>query len=244
VAEPRAETPTSEQHDFAGSNAPNAGTGRELLGSMSGADLYDVHGKRLGAFIELVDDGGRVVIRHDGVLVWRRRVLPAVAVAAVLPQHGAHGAVVLNVDHRTLKDVSATRIAPEDHSARGSDREPEEKLETNPAPYVVARGADENPAPATSLRASDTPVERHLLFVATPQGYRLIERDGPAPTLRDTVSLPDHAGPFRVMKLASSPLPDDERRCAYLEGCGSPSRSERLQGVAEVELDERSVSPN
>ena len=38
-------------------------------------------------------------IRHDGVFLWRRRVLPLATVAAVLPERGA---VVLNVDRRTL----------------------------------------------------------------------------------------------------------------------------------------------
>jgi hypothetical protein len=189
---------------------------RQLLASMRGADLYDVRGKRVGAFIELLGDGDRVAIRQDGVLVWRRRVLPVVAVGAVLPKHGSHGAVALNVDQKTLNDLVETRTAPEGHSVSGNDQEPEEELETRLAPYVSARDADK-PVLSPSRREPETAVERHLLFVATPRGYHLIERDGPAPAACDFVSLPDYESAFRVMKLASSPLPQDRRTCAYLE---------------------------
>jgi hypothetical protein len=54
----------------------------------------------------------------------------------------------------------------------------------------------------------------HLLFVSFPSGYQLIARPGepPAP---GTV-LEDDDRRFRVTKVASSPLPDDPRPCAYL----------------------------
>jgi hypothetical protein len=55
----------------------------------------------------------------------------------------------------------------------------------------------------------------HLLFVWTPAGYALHEGHGetPAPGVRVAVN----GGEYSVAKVARSPLPGDERRCAYLE---------------------------
>jgi len=55
----------------------------------------------------------------------------------------------------------------------------------------------------------------HLVFVWTPHGYGLDVADGPAPEVGARVSVD---GVDRVVaKLGRSPLPGDERRCAYLE---------------------------
>jgi hypothetical protein len=55
----------------------------------------------------------------------------------------------------------------------------------------------------------------HLVFVWTPHGYSLDVADGPAPEAGARVSVD---GVERVVaKLGRSPLPGDERRCAYLE---------------------------
>lgn len=54
----------------------------------------------------------------------------------------------------------------------------------------------------------------YLLFVSKPSGYELREREGEAPTVGEVVE--EDEGRLRVSKLAPSPLPDDERRCAYL----------------------------
>jgi hypothetical protein len=55
----------------------------------------------------------------------------------------------------------------------------------------------------------------YILFVSTPNGYSLHERDGDAPQVGAEVE--DQAGRFIVTKVASSPLPGDARRCAYLQ---------------------------
>jgi hypothetical protein len=57
---------------------------------------------------------------------------------------------------------------------------------------------------------------KHLLFVWKTTGYELRERDGDAPQPGDEVEEED--GRFRVNRVASSPLPGDSRRCAYLVG--------------------------
>jgi hypothetical protein len=56
----------------------------------------------------------------------------------------------------------------------------------------------------------------YLLFVWTPRGYELREQDGEPPALGSEV---EHDGTMqRVAKLGASPLPQDTRVCAYLEG--------------------------
>ena len=56
----------------------------------------------------------------------------------------------------------------------------------------------------------------HLLFVWKPSGYVLVERDGEPPELGAQVEL-DGERPQRVSKIAPSPLPGDDRPCAYLQ---------------------------
>jgi hypothetical protein len=56
----------------------------------------------------------------------------------------------------------------------------------------------------------------HLLFVWTPRGYELRERDGEPPQLGAIVD--EDGKRMRVAKLAPSPLPGDERVCVYLLG--------------------------
>jgi hypothetical protein len=65
--------------------------------------------------------------------------------------------------------------------------------------------------------SAESTTQAHLLFVSTSHGYQLLERRGPAPTAFEYVSVPEHDGLFQVAKLATSPLPNDRRLCAYLE---------------------------
>jgi hypothetical protein len=55
----------------------------------------------------------------------------------------------------------------------------------------------------------------HLLFVWKPSGYELHEREGEPPAVGATID--DGSAPMTVVKVAPSPLPGDERRCAYLQ---------------------------
>lgn len=57
--------------------------------------------------------------------------------------------------------------------------------------------------------------EKHLLFVWKPTGYELRERDGDPPPVGSEVEEDDVR--MQVIKVAFSPLPGDERRCAYLQ---------------------------
>jgi hypothetical protein len=57
--------------------------------------------------------------------------------------------------------------------------------------------------------------EGHLLFVWKPSGYELRERDGDPPETGS--ELEEDGTRMVVAKVAPSPLPGDERRCAYLQ---------------------------
>ena len=57
---------------------------------------------------------------------------------------------------------------------------------------------------------------KHLLFVSMPTGYELRERDGELPALGAVVEEED-LGRMVVTRIGPSPLPGDDRRCAYLQ---------------------------
>src|SRR5213593_3283750 len=60
---------------------------RELLAAAQGYAVLGRDRKRVGIFIQLPDgDGEQIAIRRDGVLVWRRALLPLATVASVLPE--------------------------------------------------------------------------------------------------------------------------------------------------------------
>ena len=59
--------------------------------------------------------------------------------------------------------------------------------------------------------------DRYLLFISKPTGYELAEREGEPPSPGSEIELEDGRGRFLVSKIAPSPLPQDERLCAYLQ---------------------------
>jgi hypothetical protein len=109
---------------------------------------------------------------------------------------GEHAAVVDRL--LTLLEKRDAEIA--ELSAKVLEPTEPEPVEAVPAP----------PAPA------EPPARAHLLFVPTGQRYQLVGREGPAPAIGAEIAL-EGGRRFVVSKLASSPLPADERRCAYLE---------------------------
>lgn len=58
--------------------------------------------------------------------------------------------------------------------------------------------------------------DKHLLFVSKPTGYELREADGEPPAVGSEVEADE--GTLLVTKVAPSPLPNDPRPCAYLQG--------------------------
>lgn len=55
----------------------------------------------------------------------------------------------------------------------------------------------------------------YLLFVWKPTGYELREREGDVPSVGAVVE--EDEGRMVVTRIAPSPLPGDDRRCAYLQ---------------------------
>ena len=96
---------------------------------------------------------------------------------------------------------------------------------------VVARldqvALDPEPAsPAPEPDAAPPPVQAgHVLFVPAPDGYRLVQRDGPPPDRGAALALEE--GAFRVLRLGPSPLPGDRRRCVFVVATEEPSDEAR-----------------
>jgi len=200
----------------------------------------------VGVFIELAGPGGeRIAIRHDGVLLWRRRLLPITAVASVFPKRRE---VVLNVDRRTLgstmevPDAVAGPPLSAEEGAHFSAGEWQQRIARYVSPgeseadQANADRADAASKPSAETAGLERPVmgaarqptpepaqsdqrsaARHLLFVSTSRGYALVELEGPPPPLGQEIEVPEQPGSFLVAKLGPSPLPNDPRICAYLE---------------------------
>jgi hypothetical protein len=59
---------------------------------------------------------------------------------------------------------------------------------------------------------------KYLLFISSPSGYELAEREGEPPAVGSEVELDNSGGSYTVLKIAPSPLPQDDRLCVYLQG--------------------------
>jgi hypothetical protein len=57
---------------------------------------------------------------------------------------------------------------------------------------------------------------KYLLFVWKPTGYELREREGELPAVGAVVE-EEEDGRMLVTRVGPSPLPADERRCAYVQ---------------------------
>lgn len=62
---------------------------------------------------------------------------------------------------------------------------------------------------------------KHILFVSRPTGYELVEQDGDPPAPGTVVDVGENGARFEVVKVAASPLPQDDRPCAYLQLVGA-----------------------
>jgi hypothetical protein len=88
------------------------------------------------------------------------------------------------------------------------------QAETRPDVEAASEPERESEQPTPSVEPS---VElAHLRFVLAGAAYRIDPHDGPAPVVGARLDLDERS--FRVVKVAASPLPGDERRCAYLLG--------------------------
>jgi hypothetical protein len=145
---------------------------------------------------------------------------------------------VLKVDERTLPDGQTSSTSPPEASDIPEDDPPshdawQDRIHRYLAPVESGAGQrelsneDTNREPSAHAREADQPRsepdrsdertdERHLLFISTSAGYSLVEREGPPPPPGDRLELPEQPMSFVVLKLGASPLPNDQRSCAYL----------------------------
>ncbi len=79
-------------------------------------------------------------------------------------------------------------------------------LAPEPAPREEIVLQQHNPGPAA---------DGWVAFVPSPDGYRLLRRDGLPPGRGAVLEL--EGGTFVVLRLGPSPLPGDRRRCAFVE---------------------------
>ena len=87
-------------------------------------------------------------------------------------------------------------------------------LVTPAAPGAPSGSIETTAAIAEHVDTAQVDAASHLIFVPGDR-YRLVEAEGRAPAVDDVVELEDHS--YRVVRVAPSPLPADERRCAFLE---------------------------
>jgi hypothetical protein len=159
---------------------------RRLLAAAQGYMVVGPDRKKVGIFIES-DSEEQIAIRRDRVFVWRRELVPLARVAEVDPKRRL---IVLNGNGRAGAEDEADDATPLDRDWRG-------RIES----YVASGGNGP---------------DRHLRFISTPSGYTLTEAEGRPPSPGSKVAVPEQAEPFLVMKLGPSPLPHDNRICAYL----------------------------
>jgi len=171
----------------------------------------------VGVFIKLAGPGGeRIAIRHDGVLLWRRRLLPITTVASVFPEQRA---VVLNLDRRTLGStmavpdaVAATPLSAEEGAdfsgewqeriARyvspgksEADQASADRADAASKPSAESAGL-ERPVMGAARQPTPEPTQGdqrsaacHLLFVSSSRGLRARRAGGSASAPR-----PGHRG--------------------------------------------------
>jgi len=159
---------------------------RRLLAAAQGYMVVGVDRKKVGIFIEPAGEE-QIAIRRDGVFVWRRELLPLARVAEVDPDRRL---IVLNGDGHARSDEEVEEATHVDPDWRG-------RIESYVSP-------------------GENGPDRHLRFISTPSGYTLTEAEGRPPSPGSTVAVSDELEPFLVMKLGPSPLPNDDRICAYL----------------------------
>lgn len=189
---------------------------RELLADAQGYAVFGREGKRVGLFIELAEpDSEQIAIRQDGIVLWRRRLLPITAVAGVFPDRRA---VALNVDRSKVSETAAeSRDAEPTTVPAEQDPDVDGNVHDRIARYVAAGEGAADQTTRDSGRGKGGNAAGHLLFVSTPRGYTLVELAGTPPPVGRRVEVPGQEGAFLVNKLGPSPLPGDRRTCAYLE---------------------------
>jgi O-antigen/teichoic acid export membrane protein len=138
---------------------------------------------------------------------------------ALIPHYGATGAAVASAVAYVTSTVALgwyfVRLNGTKGQAETPDPSPVHRRPSNSSFEGSANGAAEE----TSFVA----------FAPTPDGYQLVECVG-APVIGGIVDMPNHAPRLVITKLGRSPLPLDQRPCAYLEPWTSDDVTPRRDG--------------
>jgi hypothetical protein len=188
---------------------------RESLARAGGHDVVDQNGRRLGSVIGVVRDPEtdveQLAIRDEGTVFWRRRLVPLQAVTGL---EAKKRRVVLSVDRKALRRGESTSPGPPKDEEVPPWEEPSvlERIES----YVERADRADADSEPPEADGGGMP-SRHLLFVSSPEGYALVEREGTPPAVGSRVEEPELGGSLLVVKVGSSPLPMDDRPCGFLE---------------------------
>src|SRR5262249_4299990 len=117
--------------------------------------------------------------------------------------------------------LSATQVTERERLLAGSEKhvaQLEQVIATQTADLAQARALlDEYAAQASEARLEEGS-STHLLFVPGPGCYALIERLGPPPAVGQEITPGDGDDRrFVVTRVGESPMPLDQRECAYLQ---------------------------
>jgi DNA repair exonuclease SbcCD ATPase subunit len=81
----------------------------------------------------------------------------------------------------------------------------------------LQRRLGESTAVAPASVPEPEPVTAYVLCIAAPSGYRLLDAEGVVPAAGEAVSVPGTDEAYVVVRVGTSPLPDDARICAFAE---------------------------
>lgn len=136
--------------------------------------------------------------------IWSRRKPESLPPPVVLPSLDRLAGLIERVVE-LVDEVSGT-----------AERPPERSPEARPAPPSAPPSASPSaPQPAVDAVDAAAADGAWFAFVASPQGYSLVELPGALPAPGDELALEGLR--YRVVRYAPSPLPGDRRRCVVLE---------------------------
>jgi hypothetical protein len=189
----------------------------------SGYRVLTTDGRDVGVLeVDRGSHGTRLHIRQRRLLRHRRIPLPALEIQVV---NAEDEIVVLRIGSEAFDRRVAAAVPASDPDATGHDVENRatvpEGMDDSIAPLETRVAVDagaEAGADSSAPPEGDDARSHYLLFVGTATGYTLLEHDAKPGVVGAVVELREFPETeFRITKLAPSPLPLDERRCAYLQ---------------------------
>lgn len=184
----------------------------------SGYRVLTIDGVEVGVIDELDPQPmSRLWIRQRGVFRSRRT---SVSVRELEAVNSDDAIVVLRIGSAAYGQLARPsgdeRTPPAEGSRAGED---EAAPDEDSAASGLVRATPERAEEPTTRPVEREPARsEYLLFIGTAGGYVLVEHDTAPGVAGDLLDLPDlPEARFQVTKLGPSPLPGDDRRCAYLQ---------------------------